>query len=1244
MTRRGRSRLGRSLLGLIAVGGIHAGAALAAEPAAKHGGVHPRVAELARVLTAAEEPERYAALRELWSAWDTSDPVPIEATLRAFATDPTESPPLRSYAGLLEAYARRRRGDREGSERRIDALGFVRSWLVVGPFDNPNRGGLGERLAPEVELDAPVFEDRAFQGKQRRVVWRAAPDTPRLGWLDLGGMVRPNRDVCVFATTYLRSRAHREATLFVGAAGAFKLYFDAAEVLVDGSYRELDADRFSVPVTLEAGRPHRVTVKVCGDDEPPTFTLRLADDAGAPLTDVTIEANETVSTEAAMRMRSHEPPPVRTVRPKRARRGDGPLGAVQSLDRFLAAAPEDPARLEAYARYLRVTGGDGADEHQARDLADRAATRAPTVDRLLLAASLAEDRNGRRAWLERARPLAITPVERAKLVRAEVELARGGPAPLDAHRLSRELVRLDPLDPVGRLGLVEQLADAGLGRTAESELERAIALSPRSLVMLRAATIQLRSLGRDADAAAIEARYAEFRADDPGVIERGLDLSVARRDAGRARVFADRLLAAQPTNPWAHDRVAKALRALGDTDAARRTYQRLLSIAPEDTSALRALAELHGERGELDRARELLRTIVRLSPQDSAARDYLERIEPARARDDERLAWPDERFRELASRTPATGVASRTLRNLVVTTVWESGLTSHFHQRVFQPLTEDAARQARRFSFAYHSDRQVVELRGVRVFRKDGRVDETVTTGESPLDDPAMNLYTLERVFHVQLPELHAGDLVELRYRVDDVISESELSDHLSEIEFLQEGNPVASAEYVLSTPASRPIFAHATGLPGVVTRVETLGSRTLRHFVATDLPAAPSEPGGRPAAEALGCVHASSQESWSAVGRFYWGIAKDKLEPDDEIRRLAREVTRGATDLQGRVAAVYRHAANETRYVALEFGVEGIRPRRASLTLARGWGDCKDKAALIVAMLRSLGIDAEMVLVRTGLRGRFDPTVASLAPFDHAVAYVPALDRYLDGTAEASGSGELPSLDRGGLALHVTPTGGRLVHLPEVVQVPARDERLIALDLESGGALRFEARLTISGPDAPAFRRRYRAEATQAERLQADLAGALGAVELDPAGVEVSDTEDLERHVTLRARGKSRAERDGVGWSVPFGGRSTLVATLASLPARRDALLVGHPRVALQRFELTLPEGARLLSLPDAKVIESSAARFELAVESKGRKLVVVRTLELRKSRVEASDYEAFRAFCTAVDALGTPRALVTR
>ena len=99
-------------------------------------------------------------------------------------------------------------------------------------------------------------------------------------------------------------------------------------------------------------------------------------------------------------------------------------------------------------------------------------------------------------------------------------------------------------------------------------------------------------------------------------------------------------------------------------------------------------------------------------------------------------------------------------------------------------------------------------------------------------------------------------------------------------------------------------------------------------------------------------------------------------------------------TDARARARRSTTSSSTGTRYVGLEFGIHGYKPYKVTQVLARRFGDCKDKASLMVALLREVGIDAELVLVRTRRGGRIDAEPASLAVFDHAIVYVPKLDR----------------------------------------------------------------------------------------------------------------------------------------------------------------------------------------------------------------------------------------------------------
>jgi transglutaminase-like putative cysteine protease len=659
---------------------------------------------------------------------------------------------------------------------------------------------------------------------------------------------------------------------------------------------------------------------------------------------------------------------------------------------------------------------------------------------------------------------------------------------------------------------------------------------------------------------------------------------------------------------------------------------------------LRALSDLHGEDGDRERQIDLLRRIAKLLPQAKDVREYLEHVEPPKARMDEAYAWAAEKFLPMGRAKPE-GYPRRTLRNLNVTTVYPNGLASHFRQIVFQPLTDEAAASGREYAFSYQGDREVVQLRAAKVYRADGKVDEAIESGEAPANDPSMAMYTSTRTFYVHFPRLNAGDIVELRYRVEDTSPRNEVADSFGEIEYLQSDEPLASSEYVLITPKERKFHVAASKLPGLVRESKEDGDRRIERFVATDVAPLSSEPAMPPWSEALGHVHVSTFASWEEVGAFYWGLVREQFDVDDEVRRKVKAITKGLTDDRAKVRAIYKYAT-QTRYVALEFGIEGIKPRRCAQTLARGWGDCKDKATLIVTMLRELGIDATIVLVRTGMRGDIEPMPASLAPFDHAIAYVPSLDLYLDGTAENTGSTELPAMDRGAVALQINEGRAKLVRLPNP---PAQDSvarRKIAIELAKDGSAELVVDAQISGAYAVDWRQRYFAEGAQRERAARDLATDFGPVELAPRGVELNDLGDVEQPVHFRARGKaiSVARKEGDTLSLPASPSLRLVAQFASLSTRQRDVVLPALTLRDEEWAVKIPAGMKVVAAPTPTAIDTAFGTLSVSVESTPGKVVIRSSLALKKARIVPIEYPAWRTFCEAVDRAFGQRVVVGR
>jgi hypothetical protein len=397
------------------------------------------------------------------------------------------------------------------------------------------------------------------------------------------------------------------------------------------------------------------------------------------------------------------------------------------------------------------------------------------------------------------------------------------------------------------------------------------------------------------------------------------------------------------------------------------------------------------------------------------------------------------------------------------------------------------------------------------------------------------------------------------------------------------------------------------------------------------------------PWTEVLGHVHVSTYKSWDEMGHWYWGLIKDQLVPDDEVRQRAEALTKGLKTDAEKVRAIYDYVVGKTRYVALEFGIHGYKPYRAAQIFARGFGDCKDKATLIVTMLNALGIKATPVVVRTDNKGEIEPFPASLAPFDHMIAYVPSLDLYLDGTAEYTGSLELPGMDRGAVALQVNEGNAKLVHLPdpppgESVAVHKLDATLLA-----DGAAQIDWHTDVSGVEASEWRVRFHADATRKQRVQQMISALLPGSEV--TAIDAGNLEDVEQKVQMRVRGKvpqfARSEEGSL--VVPLGRREHMVRDYAQLASRKLDVRLYAQWTQQDEWTVRLPPGAKVKNAPAASRGQGPFGSYEVAVVNGGGVLHVRTVVTMNRTRIAADDYPAFRAWCEEVDRALGPRATVT-
>lgn len=1166
--------------------------------------------------------ESVVLLREMWANWEETDPSAVEAALRIAGRESKR--PLESvYASTLGAYGRLRRGDIQSARARFQELGYITDFLVLGPFDNEGKAGFETPYAPEDELTAPIVLGRAYSGKERPIRYRKGPEIFHHGALGLASLIRPATHGCTYLTTFVSSeKPLASASLWIGAAGAHKVFWNGGLVLEDSSYRGFDFDRRAAKVLVNSGW-NRLTIKLCAAERAPRFSVRLGDKDGRPLPSIKVSADLA---------RSAEPGTAFRPAPQRAQGSLGPLDEVLRIRDDKKAKASD---LEQAAKYLLLSGGDDPTTHEARGLAERAADLEPTVERLLLVATLSEDRNVARTSLERAKELGAPAGSRDEigLLIAEALFLRGGPNPREAFVFYDRALALDADNLRAIEGRADLLNHAGLYRTALETLEKALGRRPHSSELKRLVATQLGRLGRAEAAHSLEESLIAARFDDSSYWKGRIDLALLRQDKSSAEHFLSRLEGAFAEDPLTYRIMAETHRQLGGRARSYADLERAREIAPEDTAVLAQLADYRGRDAQRREQLSVLQEILKLRPQDVQTREYVEHMAPPPAPPDEKYAMPPSEFLKYRY-AKADGHARRTLRDLTVSTVYPSGLSRQFRQIAFQPLTDAAAAFSRQYAFQYQADRQVVQLRGAWVYRADGTTDEAIESGEGAADDPSVAMYTSSRTFYVQFPRLEPGDVVELRYHIEDVTPRNEFADYFGDIAYLENDEPVSNAEYVLVMPKTRQIYVdqHDIELKQEVT--ETPDSKIYR-FRAESLAAVKPEPNMPPWTETLGFLHLSTYPNWDALGRFYWGLVRDQFDLDSETKKLARDITKDAQTTEEKVRAVYGWVVKNTRYVALEFGIYGFKPRRCVQTVTRGWGDCKDKATVIVTLLKELGIPAHLVIVRTQMRGDFPTKLASLAPFDHAIAYVPELDLYLDGTAEYTGMRELPAMDQGALGLVVLDGKVRLGHLPRLKPEDNVTRREVRASLSRDGRAELEVEFIAKGNRASAWRSRYEAKGTLAERLSEDMASEFPGIQLEPGSIKTGDLSNIEAPAELRFHAKvpTFAREEGPLLSARVTVDAALTPTYASRATREHDVRIMDFSNREETTVITIPPAMQVQSAPSTITKKTPFGSFEVKYEKTGRTVTVKSSLYLFVDRVTPKDYAEFRKFCTEAD-----------
>lgn len=334
--------------------------------------------------------------------------------------------------------------------------------------------------------------------------------------------------------------------------------------------------------------------------------------------------------------------------------------------------------------------------------------------------------------------------------------------------------------------------------------------------------------------------------------------------------------------------------------------------------------------------------------------------------------------------------------------VEESGL-SHFRTHTLQKvLTDKGITNLSVIKFTYDPFSAYMIIEKVRIHRKNGSVEEVLSSRIYDYPQPANLILWGAREIMVAPGRLDIGDAIEIvTYKkgfsyallLDNPDEKyiPPMRGHFYDIVPFWSSEDVLSKVYQLTLPKSKELqYEFFDG--GIAVKVKAENDKRTFTFSSNHITHFPQEQGMVSLWDVAPKLIMTTSPDWEAKSRWFYGVNEDfgSFDGTPDLKKQVDEILKGAANEHDSVARLNHWVADNIRYMGLNMGPgEGFTLHKAEMTYTDKCGVCKDKAGILVAMLRAAGFESYAAMTMAGSKIENIPA----DHFNHSVTAVKLSD-----------------------------------------------------------------------------------------------------------------------------------------------------------------------------------------------------------------------------------------------------------